>query len=256
VIDLPFDPTLTLGPIRASWHALFSLVAMIVGAAVGIRLGRPHFSADQGWTIAMGGIAGGLIGARIFHVFDSWPQYAADPIQVLVVWNGGSSIVGGIMGGFAGAVITLRRIGVRPGHVLDVGAVGLGTGMAVGRIGDVISGEHHATACAGLPWCVRYTNANTLGQATPVHPAVVYEMIWDLLAVVALLWLLPRAARLRLEGRLFFVFVGIYGVGRLLLSATRADPEMLFGLQAAQLGAIAFIAIGAAALLTRRPHVS
>jgi phosphatidylglycerol:prolipoprotein diacylglycerol transferase len=103
---------------------------------------------------------------------------------------------------------------------------------------------------------VRYTNPNTLGQATPVHPAVAYEMIWDLLAVGLLLFLLPRARRLRLEGRLFFVFVGIYGVGRLLLSATRADPEMALGLQAAQLASIAFIAVGAAALLTRRTRIS
>lgn len=253
MIDLPFDPTLALGPLRLSWHALFSLVAMIAGAAIGIRVGRTHFTSDQGWTVAMGGIAGGLLGARIFHVIDSWPQYAADLAQILAVWNGGSSIVGGIAGGAIGAALTARRIGVALGHVLDAGTIGLGAGMAIGRIGDVISGEHHATACAGLPWCVRYTDPNTLGQATPVHPAVVYEMIWDLLAVGVILLLRPRARTLGLEGRLLFVFIGIYGVGRLLLSATRADPVVFVGLQAAQLASLAFIAIGLIALLTREP---
>jgi phosphatidylglycerol:prolipoprotein diacylglycerol transferase len=256
VIEIPFDPVLSFGPLRVSWHSLFSLIAMIVGAAVTIRLGRRCFSFDQGWALSMGAIVAGLIGARVFHVVDSWPQYAADPPQILAVWNGGSSIVGGIIGGFAGVLVVTRRTGAPLGAVLDSGAIGLGIGMAIGRVGDVISGEHHATACAGLPWCVRYTHPNTLGQSSPVHPAVVYEMIWDLVAVAIVLLLRGRARALRLEGRLFFVFIGIYGAGRLTLSATRADPEIFAGLQAAQLASLAFILVAVVAVLTRRRDIS
>ncbi len=252
MIDLPFDPILTLGGASLSWHSLFALTGMIVGAAVGIRLGRPFFTSDQGFSIALAAIVGGLVGSRVLHVVDSWSLYAADPVQVLAVWNGGASITGGEIGGALAAWWGARRAGAPVGRVLDAGSVGLGIGMAIGRLGDIVSGEHHATACEGLAWCVRYTNARTLGQATPVHPAVAYELVWDLVCVAVVLWLLPRADRLRLDGRLLFVFLGAYGIGRMALGAVRLDPPWLFGLQQSQLTSLLFITLAIVAIATRR----
>ncbi|MBU6423276.1 MAG: prolipoprotein diacylglyceryl transferase [Chloroflexota bacterium] len=251
VIDLPFDPILTIGAAALSWHSLFALTGMIVGALIGIRLGRPFFTFDQGQSIALTAIVGGLIGSRVIHVVDSWRLYAADPIQALAVWNGGAAITGGAIGGVLAGWWAARRARVPAGRALDAGSVGLGVGMAIGRIGDIISGEHHATACVGLPWCVRYTNAHTLGQTTPVHPAVEYELLWDLACAAVVLWLLPRADRLRLDGRLIFVFLGLYGVGRFALGAVRLDPPWLFGLQQSQLTSLFFVAALVVAIATR-----
>lgn len=251
-MEIPFDPQLRLAGLSLSWHALFALLGMVAGAGAAIRLGRGRFSFDQGYAIAFTGILGGLVGSRILHVLDSWALYASDPLQVFAAWNGGASITGGAIGGSLAGGWMARRVGAPLGHVLDVGAVGLGLGMAIGRLGDVVSGEHHATACEALAWCVRYTHPNTLGQTTPVHPAVAYELVWDLFAVAIVLWLLPRAARIGLEGRLLFVFLAIYGIGRFALGAVRLDPAWIFGLQQAQLVSIVFIAAGAVALVTRR----
>ena len=251
VIDLPFDPILSIGAASFSWHSIFALIAMVVGAWIGIRLGRPFFTFDQGQSIAMGAIVGGLVGSRLIHVLDSWRLYAADPIQALAVWNGGAAITGGAIGGVLAGWWMARRVGARVGRALDSGSVGLGIGMAIGRIGDIINGEHHATACAGLPWCVRYTNAQTLGQTTPVHPAVAYELLWDLLCAGVVFWLLPRADRLRLNGRLMFVFLGLYGVGRFALGAVRLDPSWLLGLQQSQLTSLFFVAALVVAIATR-----
>jgi phosphatidylglycerol---prolipoprotein diacylglyceryl transferase len=252
VIDLPFDPILTIAGASLSWHSLFALLGMTLGAAAGIRLGRGHFSFDQGYAIALAGIAGGVIGSRVLHVIDSWSIYASDPVQVLAVWNGGASITGGEIGGALAGWWMARRVRAPVGWVLDAGAVGLGLGMAIGRLGDVVSGEHHATACEGLAWCVRYTNVHTLGQTTPVHPAVAYELVWDLVCVAVVLWLLPRADALRLGGRLIFVFLGTYGLGRAVLGAVRLDPVWLFGLQQSQLTSLLFILAAIVALTTRR----
>lgn len=251
VIDLPFDPILRIGGFLLSWHALFSLLGMVVGAGVAIRLGRGHFTFDQGYAIAIAAIAGGLVGSRVLHVADTWRIYQHDPAAAFAVWNGGAAITGGQIGGVIAGAWMARRARAPVGWVLDAGAVGLGLGMAIGRIGDVISGEHHATACAGLPWCVRYTNADTLGQTTPVHPAVEYELLWDLLCVAAVLWLLPRASGWGLHGRLAFVFLGLYGIGRFALGAVRLDPPWVFGLQQSQLTSLLFIAVAIAAIATR-----
>lgn len=251
VIDLPFDPILTIGAAAFSWHSLLALTGMVVGAWIGIRLGRPFFTSDQGYSIALVAIAGGLVGSRLLHVIDSWRFYANDPLQALAVWNGGAAITGGAIGGALAAWWIARRVRAPVGRVLDAGSIGLGVGMAIGRVGDIISGEHHATACSGLAWCVRYTNARTLGQTTPVHPAVAYELLWDLVCAGIVLWLLPRADRLRLDGRLVFVFLGLYGVGRFVLGAVRLDPPWLLGLQQSQLTSLLFVVALVVAIATR-----
>lgn len=252
MIEIPFDPDLHVAGLRLSWHALFALAGMVVGSGVAIRLGRGRFTFDQGYAIAVGGIVGGLVGSRVLHVVDGWRAYAADPLAVLAVWNGGASIVGGAIGGVLAGGWMARRVGAPLGAVLDVGAVGLGLGMAIGRIGDIVNGEHHAVACDALAWCVRYTHPNTLGQSHPVHPAVAYEMIWDLVAVVAVLWLRPRARALGLEGRLVFVFLAIYALGRFAISFLRLDPPWLFGLAQAQVVSLALVALGAW-IVVKRP---
>ena len=252
VFDLPFDPTLALGPLHLTWHALFALLGMAVGVGVGVRLARSFATFDRAYAIGLVGVVGGLAGSRVFHVLDAWPRYAAEPLGALAVWDGGASIIGGAIGGpLAGGLMALR-LRVPLGRTLDAGAVGLGLGMAIGRIGDVVNGEHHATACAGLPWCVRYTHPDTLGQRDFVHPAVAYEMLWDLFAAAVALSLIPRAERLGLRGRVLFVFLGIYGVGRFFISFLRLDAVALFGLGQAQLASLAFVAVAVVVLLAGR----
>lgn len=110
--------------------------------------------------------------------------------------------------------------------MLDVAAIGIVVGLAIGRIGDVINGERHAVAC-GLAWCVRYTHADTLGQATPVHPVVAYDGPLDLAiaAVACRYWLRVRPP----EGRACLLILGTYGAGRFLSSFLRLDPVVLGG---------------------------
>jgi len=60
VIELPFDPVVALGPLRLTWHAIFSLVGVLAGAALGIRLVLARISFDDAWAVAIGGVLGGL----------------------------------------------------------------------------------------------------------------------------------------------------------------------------------------------------
>ena len=142
-----------------------------------------------------------------------------------------------------------RSRGFPVAFVLDRGVVGLPLGMAIGRIGDVINGEHHATACAAVPWCVRYTNPNTLGQSAPVHPAVAYELLLDLVIFVALLLFVRRGGR---DGQVVLLFLLLYGIARLGLAPFRLDPIWLFGASQAVVVSLAFILIGAIGLVATR----
>lgn len=193
----------------------------------------------------------GLVASRLFHVADQWSLYSLHPEQILAVANGGASVVGAIVGGVVGGVaaISLRRLPVAA--TVDRGIAGLPLGMAIGRVGDVINGEHWATACAGLPWCVRYTNPATLGQSDYVHPAVAYELVLDLVILAGLIVLERRWTARGLRGGVAFAFLLAYGVVRLGLASVRLDPLWLFGVSQAVATSLLFVLIGAAGLVWR-----
>jgi phosphatidylglycerol:prolipoprotein diacylglycerol transferase len=158
------------------------------------------------------------------------------------------SILGAVIGGYSAIAVVSLRLRAPVGFVLDASACAAGIGMGIGRIGDIVNGEHHAAACAGVPWCVRYTDPNTLGQRDPVHPAVAYEMLLDFAISALLLWLRPRAAGRSPEGRLLWLFLVLYSLGRFAISFLRLDPVVAFGLREAQLVSLALAVLGVAAL--------
>ena len=245
MIDLPFDPDITLfGARLMAWHSFFAIFGMLVGVTVSIRLIRDRVPEDRGYAIAAWAVGAGFVGARLLHVVEKWNTYLADPGRVLAVWDGGSSILGAVIGGFAAIAVVGWRMHVPVGYVLDAVAAVAGIGMGIGRIGDIINGEHHAIACDGLPWCVRYTNPNTLGQRDYVHPAVAYELMLDLAVAAFLLWLRPRLAGRQPEGRLMWLFVVLYSLGRFWISFLRLDPVVFAGLREAQLVSLALLAGG------------
>ena len=256
VIELPFDPVVALGPLRLTWHAIFSLVGVLAGAALGIRLVLARISFDDAWAVAIGGVLGGLAGSRLFFVVEHLAVFATHPERALAVGDGGESIVGGIVGGLTGGLLVMRARRLPVAWVVDRAVVGLPLGMAIGRLGDIVNGEHWATACGGLPWCARYTHPASLGQREYVHPAVAYELLLDLAIVGALLAFVsrPRAGRWARDGFAPFLFLGLYGAGRLALSAVRLDPLWIAGLSQAQLVSALFVGIAVAGIARlRRP---
>ncbi len=251
MIDIPFAPELTLGPLTLQWHGVFTLVGVLAGTALALwRTNVPTHPvplADK-LEVAIAAIVGGIVGARLVHVIDQWQLYLNDPLRIVTSSVSGLAIIGGIAGGLLGALAALWRKKLPIGLAFDRCTVGLPLGMAVGRIGDLINGEHQTIACAGVTWCIRYTDPSSVGSRTPVHPEIAYEMALDLAILALLLVLAPWAARQRRAGQLAFVFLALYGAGRLALGVYRIDAAWLFGLtQASALSAVMFV-VGLAGL--------
>ncbi len=197
----------------------------------------------------MWGVIGAIVGARLFHVIDQWDFYARDPIAILKVNEGGLAIYGTIVGGpIAGALYAWRK-GLNVPRLADISAPPLILGMAIGRIGDIINGEHHGAPAAGFPLAVVYTHPNTLGQpGVPVHLAVGYELVMDLVIFAGLVWLArgfirdaggrwrfnwePRFPR---NGMLFWMYLCVYSLGRFFIQFYRQDTPFALGLSQAQL---------------------
>jgi phosphatidylglycerol:prolipoprotein diacylglycerol transferase len=267
VIVIDLDPNIAIGPITLAWHGIFTAVGIFFGVWLSTKLVMPRVSEADANAVAFWGVVGGIIGARIFHVIDCWTGctgipggYAANPLLIPQIWTGGIAVWGAAIGGVLGGLIVAIRRGTVPiGFGADAAAPGIALGFAIGRIGDIINGEHHATLCtAPLGVCVEYTNPATLGQSPqfptgdfrnsggPVHLAVGYDMIWNFLAVG---WTLALRNRGLPEGLIFWLWLAWYAIGRIALGFLRlGEPTYAFGLREDQ-------AIGVLVLFAALPMI-
>ena len=227
MISIGIDPILfTVGAFSISWHGLF----MVVGIAVGVLLpaylvAKAGLSVGTLYSMAIWAIPGGLIGSRLVHVIDYWNYYLANPGSILAFWVGGQAVWGGILGGTLTGVIFARVKRFRLGRYADLIAPGIIMAQAIGRIGDIINGEH-ISALTNLPWGVVYIHPNSPGYGLPpVHPAVAYELLADLF-IFGILWKLM--GRIRPDGSLFLFYLILHSVGRFFLSFLRLDSNTVF----------------------------
>ena len=191
---------------------------------------------------------GGLVAARLGHIADNVAQYAARPDQVIAFWNGGIAVTAAPIGSAIGGWIACRRLRLPLGFMFDITVIGIALGEAIGRLGDIVNGEHHAIACDGLPWCVRYTHPATLGQRELVHPIAAYDLLTVLGIFVVCLLVWRRIRGHPPEGRVFWIYLVLYGGARFVTSFLRLDPIVFAGLQEGQLLGLLFVAAGVPAL--------
>ena len=253
-IKIGLDPQIVeVAGIQITWHGLFTAVGVIAGVAVAAAFGRrAGFNEDSIYNVALALVIGGIIGARALYVIENWSLFEHDIGKVFAVNTGGISIYGALIGGTLGAwgYALVSKLPNIP-RAADIAAMGGIMGMAVGRIGDVINGEHFAKS-TDLPWGVTYTNPNSpsylrFGGATEVqHPAVGYELLGDLVifALLALIY-----SRVRRGGVVFFCWMFLYGALRLGVSFFRLDDIVWLGLRTAQLIAIASMALAVVAIV-------
>ena len=241
MIEIGIGPNIIdSGSFVLSWHGFLSFVAVIVAVLLTARLAPRHgISTDDVYAVATWGILGGVIGARLLHVIDEADFYWDNPEKIIQVWNGGIAVWGGVLGGLAGAWIYASRAGIVRGRLADVTAPGLLLAMAIGRIGDIINGEHLADA-TDLPWAFVWTNPSSVSfqvhGLNGSHPAVVYEAMLDLAIVALALWVLPKL--MRPDGMVFAASLGMYAFGRVFILIMHDYDTWFLGLNEAQVVSI------------------
>ncbi len=228
-----FDPVaLALGPVQIHWYGLTYLAAFglfLWLAARRVRL--PHFAA-AGWTrrdvedMLFLGVLGVVIGGRLgYAIFYKPGLYLANPAEILMVWRGGMSFHGGLIGVMA-AMVWFARSRKRPFlEVMDVIAPCVPTGLAAGRIGNFINGELWGRAAdPALPWAMVFPQS---GSNLPRHPSQLYQFALEGVLLFALLWWYGQRERAR--GQVGAAFVFGYGVLRFVAEYFR-EPDSFLGL--------------------------
>jgi phosphatidylglycerol:prolipoprotein diacylglycerol transferase len=229
-IEIPWDPSIaTFGPFELTWHGVFTAIGIAAGVYVGVMIGRKEgFTEDDGYAIALVGVPAGIIGARLLWVIENREQIDSFG-EIFRINEGGITVMGSIIAAVIACVIygLIRRMPITRG--LDAAIFGALTGMAIGRIGDLINGEHIAKN-TDLPWGVIYTHPDSPGfpySATPTgfiarHPAATYEMIGDILIIGILALVFQRVWKHR-PGIVFFLGVVLYSAMRFGVSYLRID---------------------------------
>jgi len=225
---------------------------MVIGGGLSIRLSRYLVKDTRVYPFAIAVIVGGLLAARAAHVADNWASYGGDVVKMISFSGGGIATMGAPIGSTITGYIAARWLRLPIGFMFDITVIGIALGEAIGRIGDVINGEHHGTACSALPWCVRYTSPTTLGQSTPVHPIGIYDGLLMLAIFVVLLFYWRRVRGQPPEARIWAGYLVLLGTGRFLESFVREDPVVAFGLQEAHLLGLAYALAGGVLLAVLR----
>ena len=239
LITIPWDPIVaTLGGLVLAWHGVFTAVGILAGVQISLYVGKKiRYSEDDAYSIALVGVPSGVLGARLLYVAEHWSFFSAAPLEIFAINEGGISVWGAVIGGVLGGLLfaAWRRYDIRGG--LDIAAFGLVLGLSLGRIGDLINGEHLAKA-TGLPWGVVYTDPDSPAFAHsiavgPHHPATTYEMLASFV-LLALMFPILRRFRDR-PGLTFVVFLDIYSAIRFAVSFLRVDStHAAFGLDMPQ----------------------
>lgn len=241
-ITIDISPLLELGPITLAWHGIMTAAGIVVGALVANRYARWRGLDSEALTsVLMVVVFAGIVGAKLYFVVEDGALFKpAEWFSTTGFSFYGAMIVGPIA---VAAYLRYRDLGI---SYLDAAAAGFPAGMAVGRIGDVINGEHYGPPTE-LPWGFRYTDPEALAPTSELayHSGAFYEV---LLAVGIAAITLPMWWRLRQPGTLLALVVGLYALGRFFIFFIIRDTEVVFaGLRGSQLTSLVLIVAAVAA---------
>ncbi len=280
-IGWPVLDRIRLGDLAISPHGIGIAVGFLIGARVLLREGpRRGVSVDDVNTMLVWAIVGAIAGARFFYVLAHWSEFDG-LLDALAIWRGGISLLGGIAGAILVNLPLMRRRGYRFFQVMDGAVIGLALGIAIGRIGDLVIGDH-----LGIPtsWLLAWTyeggtlappfscaegacravlqggkelvitregatllspTGAVLARGVGVHQTALYDMLsaWPLFLTLRSLNRVPRR-----EGVLTLTFGLWYGSVRVVTDFLRVDKRF-FGMTGSQWTGLTVAAICALTLV-------
>lgn len=213
LIPSPSRAVFELGPLTIRVYGLMLLLGILAAIAVA---GRRWTAWGGDWDLivrcAMWGVGWGIVGARAYHVATSWQEVPDEWWGVFAVWKGGLGVWGGVAAGVVAGAVVARRAGASIPLLADAVAPGILLAQAIGRIGNYFNQELFGKPTT-LPWALEIDPEHRpegFEQFATFHPTFLYEIVWDVAGVAALLAL---GRRLK-PGGVFFLYVMWYSLGR------------------------------------------
>jgi phosphatidylglycerol:prolipoprotein diacylglycerol transferase len=239
------------------YYGIILMAGTIMGGWLATReMARRGHDPEMVWDLLIWLVVGGIIGARLWHVFTPSPSsieqgittqyYLTHPFDLINLRRGGLGVPGGVMGGAVALFFYVRRNKIpKFSEWVDIIAPCIALGQAIGRWGNFFNQELYG-APTDLPWKIYIDPQHRLQGYENVsyyHPLFLYESIWDLANMFFLLWVIRRFKDALKPGDVFLVYLITYPVGRFLLDFLRLDASQLAGINANQtfLGIVALV---------------
>lgn len=166
-------------------------------------------------------IIGLIVGARVgYAVFYNLGFYIEKPLEVFMVWHGGMSFHGGLVGTFIAAAIIIVRKKLPFRATLDLIIPTAPIGICLGRLGNFINGELFGKQ-ASVPWAMVFPQGGPL----PRHPSQLYEAFFEGLLLFVILWFYKD--KKKRNGDVFAMFFILYGLFRTFCEFFRLPDSQL-----------------------------
>lgn len=260
----------SIGNVDVAWYGIIIVIGMIVGLTIlCVECKRINLVIDDAVELFLWIIPLAIIFGRLFYVFarpevyfpiDSWDAF----VNMIAVWDGGITIIGGIFGGIIGAIIFAYRMRKKCnfGNIVDLAIVPLLSGQIIGRIGNFINQEAFGIPILDprfqhFPFAVYITEPSGVEDAfkdvvysnVPGYFAATffYEMVWNFIG--ACIFFAIWRKNKRFPGILGFCYFFWYFLGRGFLETLRIDAvpvtqiACLVLMPVALIGGIAYILI-------------
>ncbi len=234
--------TFQIGPFTLHAYGLIIMLGVLAGSWLTARRARLHgLRPEWIWDLVPWLVIGGVIGARLWHVLFppasmieagyTTRYYLTHPLEAIAIWKGGLGMPGVLLGGVASLYLYLRFTKRTHlfAHFADAAAPGIALGQAIGRWGNYVNQELYGRP-TDLPWAIYIEPAYRMPgyeNVSHYHPLFLYESLWNLFNMAALMYIHRRWRRHLLPGDLFLLYLVIYGTGRFFLEFLRLDPAPL-----------------------------
>ncbi len=249
-----FDPVaFQIFSLEIRWYSL----AYIVGILLGWLYCKKELIKNQSIIdlfddyityIILGIILGGRLGYALFY---NLGYYLENPIQIFMVWNGGMSFHGGVIGVLIASKLFSNKHQINQFIFLDFVALSSPIGIFFGRIANFINAELYGRA-TNLPWSIKFIAIDEINR----HPSQLYEALFEGIILFLILRYFFKRDYLKRPGQISALFLILYSIFRFVIEFFRSpDPQigyLVLNLTLGQLISILFLIFGTILFLKKK----
>ena len=226
-LGIDIDPVreFSLGPLSIHMYGLVIVFGLVLAVIYCMRranqfgLTEDHILDGVLWVTPFA-----FLCARAYYCAFRWDLYAANPISVLYIWQGGIAIYGGVLGAVVGMLVFCKIKKISLGATLDLVLMGFLIGQAIGRWGNFFNRE--AFGAETDAWLRMGLYSPLTGSITYHHPTFLYESLWNALGFVVLHFLSKKRT---FDGQIALGYALWYGLGRTFIEGLRTDSLYIPG---------------------------
>ncbi len=246
----PGSIAFSIGLIDVHFYGIIMSLSILLGIFVIFLIAKRYFkdiSADTICDISFLLIVFGIIFARLYYVILDYKYFIKYPLEIPAIWNGGIAIQGAIIGGVLIGYCYVKDNNLNFLRLADLFTFGLVIGQVIGRWGNFFNSEAFGLP-TNLPWKLyipynfrplEYRNFDFF------HPAFLYESILNLIVFFILFYILKRSGIERKNGIIFFTYLILYSIVRIIVETIRVDSVLNISvLHIAHIASLIFLIIG------------